>query len=200
MPKSAIILFALFGAALACAAVMVAFQSTDSEPDVFLADLLFVVPTILCLAGFSFFATWRAMRRGAVRFRWAILGYAGVILLAYLGFQITTRYLVPSDIRYEFTYPGNTGTYHMVQFYFRENGRWLEGPSVQGWPMKVSFPDLNGDGHRDIRVIERQDPGGGAVEFVYLPRNDGHIFWRAVRNDTRLSAAYLAADYFSNYP
>jgi hypothetical protein len=198
MPKPAIALLSLLGAVVLVFSIVLAFQSTNSDSDLVLADFLLGAPVVLLTAGFSILTTSRAIRSGAIKFQSAAFCYAAVVLLAYCGFQITARYLIPADIRFDFSCPGNTGSYHAVQFYFKHDGRWLEGPAVEGWPLKVSFPDLNGDGHCDIRVVE--NGGTGSVEFVYLPQNDGHSFWRAVKNDSRLSAAYPPTDYFSNFP
>jgi hypothetical protein len=198
MPKTAIVFATLFGAVILAASLILPFQLMNSEPDLILADILFGLPVTLLIAGLSLWATSRAIRRHSLTFRKATSLYAGVLFLAFSAFQITSHCLVPSNIDYAFSYPGNTGSYHMVQFYFRHDGHWLEGPSVEGWPLTVSFPDLNGDGHPDIRVTDNAN--GGSVEFVYLPKNDGHCFWRAVKNETRLSAGYPPGHYFSNYP
>jgi len=71
---------------------------------------------------------------------------------------------------------------------------------MEGWPMKVAFPDLDSDGHKDIRVLEEKDLSGRAIEFVYIPcANDG-IYWKAHRMDSRLSARYKPAGICHNCP
>ncbi|HEY8962487.1 MAG TPA: hypothetical protein VIM57_09800, partial [Luteolibacter sp.] len=87
-----------------------------------------------------------------------------------------------------------------VQFQNQVGDQWLDGPSMEGWPMKVAFPDLDSDGHKDIRVLEEKDLSGRAIEFVYIPcANDG-IYWKAHRMDSRLSARYKPAGICHNCP
>jgi len=167
----------------------------NSEPVNWDALLFFLA---LFIAPLSLRCTVRSVCKKRFAIKTALLYYCTILIVSYGIFRTTKRILIPPEIQYEVSYPGNTGSYHKVQFYFKHDGRWLEGPSVEGWPMTMSFPDLNKDGHRDIRVFKNGT--NTSVEFLYLPQNDGHCFWRAVKNDSELSAAYPPGNYFSNYP
>jgi len=119
-------------------------------------------------------------------------------VIAFLTFQISSWFQCPSNIRYEFSYPGNTGTFQKVQFYNKVAGRWLEGPSVEGWPLTVSFPDINHDGYPDIRVVESEAPQKGVIEFIYIPEPKDNVYWKAGKMKSALSASYLPGKIF--YP
>lgn len=122
-------------------------------------------------------------------------------LIGYIGFHGFHWIYWPSDIRVGFgSPPGSSGSYHVARFYHRVGTEWIEGPSVEGWPMRVSFPDINSDGHKDIRVIEEHGHSGDAIEFVFIPDAKDGIFWKPQRMDTRLSAAYEPSRFFHNYP
>ena len=133
MSKVATVFIALFGALLLAASIIVALQSTDSEPDLAVVDVIFGLPVLLLAGGISFMTTRRCFRRGALTRKRAALYYAAISILSCLAFQVVSRYLTPSNISYEFSYPGNTGTYHMVQFYFKQNGcGWKDRPWKAG--------------------------------------------------------------------
>jgi hypothetical protein len=161
------------------------------------ADTVLLVAGVI-VAPFSIASTVISVCRKRLRVGIALSLYVCTVTLAWGINWITYGILVPPYIRFIVSYPGNVGDYHKVQFYFKHDGRWSEGPTVDGWPMTVSFPDLNHDGHRDIKVTENSS--GKSVEFIYLPKNDGRCFWRPVKNDSRLSAAYPPANYYSGYP
>jgi hypothetical protein len=98
--------------------------------------------------------------------------------------------LHPSHIHYKFDY-GQTGGWQEVQFSYAKDGVEIEGPWVGGFPLRVSFPDLNHDGFPDIRVVETAGYGaGGVVEYIYLPQNDGEKLWHLVRHDSGLNVSY----------
>jgi len=189
------ILFAIF---VMASAVGLPFLGMNSDSDPVVAYVILGLPAGALIGGGGILATFVAVRRGQFRARMAIFSFSIILAVGAIAYTITQRCLVPSNLRFDFSYPGNTGTYREVQFYFKHNGQWLEGPSVEAWPLTVSFPDLNGDGCPDIRVVPNE--GRGAVEFIYLPHNDGHSFWQPLKNDSGLSAAYEPARYFSNYP
>ncbi len=188
-------LFAMF--VLTCAVGLPSQLMSSDSLDLFVVAILLFLPFVAFVAG-VIFLNLLCIRRRLLRARNAVVLFASILVLSAVAFMLINRSLTPANISFAFSYPGNTGSYHAVQFYFKDNGQWLEGPSVEGWPLTVSFPDLNGDGYPDIRVVP--NVGEGAVEFVFLPKNDGHVFWRPVKNDTNLSAAYEPANYFSNYP
>jgi len=121
-------------------------------------------------------------------------------LLAFITWQVLVWVECPANIRYEFSNPGNTGTYQKVQFYHKVSGHWIKGPSVEGWPLTVSFPDINHDGHPDIRVVESLAPKKGAIEFIYIPESQDGIYRKAGRMDSALSAGYIPGKIFHNYP
>lgn len=122
-------------------------------------------------------------------------------LLGFLGFHVFNWIYWPSNIRVGFgSPPGSSGSYHVAQFHHRVGTEWIEGPSVEGWPMRVSFPDLDSDGYKDIRVIEENGHRGHAIEFVFIPEGKDGVFWEPHRMDSRLSAAYKPSHFFHNYP
>lgn len=166
MPKSFLAICALFGALLIAGGIEWAHTWLQSDPDALMGELFLGGGVIFLVGVFGFFWSLATCRSRPV-FMKAMLLQVVCIALGYAAFKITMRCLVPPNIDFEYSYPGNTGSFHMVQFYFKVNGKWLEGPSVEAWPMTLSFPDLNGDGYPDIRVTENIE--GGVVEFVYLP-------------------------------
>ena len=189
------ILAGLIGALILFGSIFNAYCATQSDDSYFLLEVWFGLPLAGLLLALSIRANTAALKRGTMKGRWAACYYVGLLVLGYSAYHITWRYLVPSDVRFVFTYPGNTDTFQCVQFYFKENGRWLAGPSVQDWPMEVRFPDLNSDGHYDIQVTDIHH--GGMVEFVYLKQNDGHVFWHLTKNTSHLSPGYPPAGLFS---
>ena len=121
------------------------------------------------------------------------------ILMAVTTSQVIIRIECPSNISFQFSNPGQTGTYQKVEFFHKVAGKWIEGPSVEGWPLTVSFPDINSDGFPDIRVVEMLHPEK-VIEFIYRPQPLGDIYWKAGKMDSGLSAAYPPAKIFYNYP
>ena len=122
-------------------------------------------------------------------------------LLGLLAFQCFNWLYWPSDIRFSFgTPPGASGSYHAVQFYQKIGHHWIEGPEVEGGPLRVAFPDLDSDGYKDIRVVEENDHRGDAIEFVYIPNAQKGIYWKSHRMDSRLSATYKPAGISYNNP
>lgn len=178
----------IFGISGILIGILVAIDSVNSDPS--LMDLCFLL-----------FAAY-----GAGVFVMLVIGRGKALLLRSLFaalLSVITVYIVawiqcPTNIRYEYSYPGNTGTYQKVQFYHKESGQWIEGPSVEGWPLTVSFPDINHDGYSDIRVIESLSPEKGVIEFIYIPKPKDKIYWKAGRMDSELSAAYPPGKIF--YP
>lgn len=134
--------------------------------------------------------------------RWKILFQLMLAppLFAFLGVQLFSLVYLPSDIRVGFDYPpGASGSYHVAQFHHRVGEEWIEGPKVEGWPMSVSFPDLNSDGYKDIRVVEtRNGHSGDSIEFVFIPDGKDGRFWKPHRMKSRLSATYKPAHLYYN--
>lgn len=197
MPRPVIAFCALFGALLIAGGVMWALCCLQSDPGERTAEFLIGVAGILVTGLFGFSISFHTCRRWPVFIKAIGLHFA-CLALGYAAFEATWHWLVPSNINFEFSYPGASGSYHAVRFHFKVNGQWIAGPSVEGWPVTVRFPDLNGDGHPDIRVTETN--GSGVVEFVYLPDDNGKVYWHLVKNSSALSAAYEPAREFSNYP
>ncbi len=182
-------LFAVIGLSLGVAFVIDK-QSSEGALRLFLFPLLFFILPIIVLVL-------------AVAQKWKALLHLVLFpaLLMYLGFHVFDWIYWPSDIRVGFgSPPGGSGSYHIAQFYHRVGPKWIEGPSVEGWPMRVSFPDLNSDGHKDIRVIEERGNSGDAIEFVFIPDAKDGIFWKPERVDSQLSAAYEPLRFLHNYP
>jgi hypothetical protein len=187
--------FCIFPIILVIGSVVAAFCQLDSDRVNW--DTVLVVLALFS-APFSIFAAVKIVRRKLLALRMVLGAYVVAVLVAWGLFSTILQILVPSYIRYTVSYPGNVGSYHEVRFQFRHNGQWLDGPTVEGWPMTFSFPDLNNDGYRDIRVTDKYEQK--SVEFTYMPKNDGRCFWHPVKNNSRLSASYPPANYYSNYP
>ncbi len=96
-----------------------------------------------------------------------------------LAHQMVWHSLHPRNLRYEFR-RGQSGSWHEVQFHHRKDGRWIEGPWIGGWALAVSFPDLDWDGHRDLRATGAR---GRVAEYVFLPKAEGDRHWHLVRNE-----------------
>ena len=139
----------------------------------------------------------------AIGRKWKILWHLVLLptFLGYLGFHLFNWLYWPSNIRVGFgSPPGSSGSYHVAQFYHRVGTDWLEGPSVEGWPMRVSFPDLNSDGHKDIRVIEENTHRGDSIEFIYIPESKDGVYWAPHRMESRLCASYAPSRFYHNSP
>jgi len=149
-------------------------ETADSDGDV---TLITSVCVFLVLPIFTLGWATRRLFRGAGR----SLGYSfwrlGLcICIGLLAGVVGWWRVHPSSIRFRFRDgTGASGTWREVQFEHYESGRWIVGPWVGAWPMSVRFPDIDGDGYRDIEVT-----GHGRVVLQYLPKNDGRRFWRLV--------------------
>jgi len=135
--------------------------------------------------------------------KWKILMHFLLLpaLLGFIAFQCFNWFYWPSDLRFSFGSPlGASGSFHAVQFYHKNADQWIEGPEVEGLPMRVTLPDLNSDGYKDIRVVEENSHRGDAIEFVYLPNAKDGIHWKTHRMDSRLSATYKPAGISHNNP
>jgi len=153
--------------------------STDSDGTATYFVMIFIgFPAFIVLCFWSSFATASAVRRGRTNLK-RIGAFLGVVLLLSLSVAaVRWSLLHPKRISYEFSY-GQSGSWHEVQFRSIERGEAVKGPRVGGCPLRVSFPDLNSDGHRDIRV----QGSGRLTEYEYLPDSDGPSHWRLVRNE-----------------
>jgi len=180
--------FAALGVVTGCALVI---DKRSSELAIWNLTFLLLLPTpivVLCLL---------------LAEKWKVLLHLLIVpaLLGYLAFQGLDWFYWPRNIRFQFwSPPGATGSYHCVQFQHQVGDQWVDGPLVEGWPMKVSFPDLNSDGHKDIRISEEKDHSGRVIEFVCLPNAKDGIYWKAHRMDSRLSASYKPAGICHNCP
>jgi hypothetical protein len=152
--------------------------STDSDGTASYFVLIFIgFPAFIALCFWSSFATASAVRRGRTSLKRVGVFLSVVMLLSLSVAAVRWSFLHPKRISYEFSY-GQSGSWHEVQFRSIEGGETVKGPWVGGYPLRVSFPDLNSDGHRDIRVR------GSArlTEYEYLPDSDGPSHWHLVRN------------------
>lgn len=140
----------------------------------FLGFFLIFIPTCFWCS----FAIPRALNKGRTSLKRIGQSLAVVVIVTVAAAGLRYRQLHPSHIAYEFEY-GQTGGWQAVQFSEPDGqGGQIEGPWVGGYPLSVSFPDLNGDGHRDIRV---KGGGGMLAEFEALPVPQGDKRWRYVR-------------------
>lgn len=188
MSKSATVSSAIFGIIAVATGVLFAFSNMNSDPDIVLCEFVLGLPVILLAGGISCYFNGKAIRLKLLTRKIATVRHCAILIAGYAAYRLAAGCLVPSNIEFQYSYPGNTGTFQEVQFYFKQDGHWLNGPMVEAWPMTVSFPDINHDGYPDIRVTE--NPNRGCVEFLYLPKNDGRSFWQLARNDSRLVAVY----------
>ena len=135
------------------------------------------------------------------KWKW-ILDYVTVpVLLGTLSFQCLNWFYWPRHIRFFYSNPpGASGSFHVVEFQHLVKGEWIDGPSVMRYPMRVAFPDINGDGFRDIRVVESSEKQGKAIEFVFVPNAEDKIYWVLNRSDASLSATYEAGGVFQHWP
>jgi len=128
--------------------------------------------------------------------KWKILLYFLVVpvLLGFFAFQGFDWLYWPRNIHFKFwSPPGASGSYHVVGFEHKVGDRWIEGPTVEGWSLRVAFPDLNSDGYRDIRIVEENSPSEDAIEFVYISNPTDGIYWKTHRMNSRLSVTYKPA-------
>lgn len=153
--------------------------SADSDGTATYFVLIFVgFPAIIALWFWSSFATASAVRQGRISPRRVGVLLGAVMLLSLSVAAVRWSLLHPKQISYEFSY-GQSGSWHEVQFRSIDRGETIKGPWVGGYPLRVSFPDLNSDGHRDIRVRGSDR----LTEYEYLPDSDGPSHWHLVRNE-----------------
>ena len=153
--------------------------SSDSDGTATYFILIFIgFPVFIGLGFWSSFATASAIRRGRASLKRVGVFLGLVMLLSFSIAAVRRSLLHPKRISYEFSY-GQSGSWHEVQFRSIERGQAVKGPWVGGYPLQVSFPDLNSDGHSDIRVRG----SGQLTEYEYLPDSDGPSHWHLVRNE-----------------
>lgn len=153
--------------------------SSDSDGTATYFMLIFFgLPALIILCCWSYFATASAVRRGRTSLKRVGVLFGAVMLLGLAVAAFRWSFLHPKRISYEFSY-GQSGSWHEVQFRSIEDGENVKGPWVGGHPLRVSFPDLNSDGHRDIRVRGT----GRLAEYEYLPDSGGPRHWRLVRKN-----------------
>ena len=185
--RPTVICASLIGAVLLACSFQLAWLST-SDRDEGVVVLMLALPTLIILGIVSMVYTGEALLKGQAKFGRVLAVYVGIGLVTYGVYGVTEACLVPSGIRLEFSYPGNTVSYQRLRVYFLQGKEWMEGPELEGWPMRVTFPDLNYDGHFDLRVTSIYQKG--TVEFIYLVKSDGRRFWHEVRDDSDLSVSY----------
>ncbi len=166
----------LFGLLFAIVAVMMALGSAASYSDDTSLTIFFGIPAIL------FTSVWavRSLIRMKMQQRWKWKWLAGAVALTFLipclAWRGVWRWVHPPNIRYEFSY-GQSSSWGAVQFSFLANEEWREGPWVGAWHVTVRFPDLNGDGHADLRVTGN---GGMVAEYIYLPEGTNGRWWHLI--------------------
>lgn len=177
----------IFGGAVVLFAAELGVQSSESD----ISDVLFLaLPIMMLWAAVYFVMLVIAFRKKKCRAKPLGITWAVTAVCATVAWAATWWPLHPSNIDYRFDY-GASGGWHEVQFSFTRDGQKIEGPWVGGFPLRVSFPDIDRDGFKDIRVTETAGVGaGGTVEYLYLPKNDGTKFWKLFRNDTGLRVSY----------
>lgn len=179
------IIFLILGLYAGC---QVGLDAADSEPAftmLLVYGIIFLGPFIG--VGWLVWGSWQPPSKE----RWYLrILRLFIMVLAIIGAHAFGSWRVcPSHIRYEFDYSvGASSTWHEVQFHHLENGQWIQGPRVYAWPMAVSFPDLNHDGHRDIEVT-----GHGRVTFLYLPQNNGRQYWQLHEREGSYDVSYAPA-------
>ena len=157
----------------------------DSDRDVTLLAFLGLVFGMPCFT--IGWLTWRQFYPGRVPLRRYLLRLPIILVVAFFAAAIGWWRVHPSGIRYRFADgTGASGTWREVQIEHLEAGTWLEGPWVGAWPMKVRFPDIDGDGYPDIEISGQE----GRVVFLYLPKNDGLRFWHLAEKSGAYAASY----------
>jgi hypothetical protein len=99
----------------------------------------------------------------------------------------------PGYLRAERSYTESVTLYHYT-FYFLDGDSKIEGPSVIGGMLSLSYPDLNKDGYRDIKVVSRTDTA--PVAEILVNPNFPHKF--SVRSVNQLSLHFPTEDYFGS--
>ncbi|MEM1058526.1 MAG: hypothetical protein AAGK14_04695 [Verrucomicrobiota bacterium] len=133
-----------------------------------------------------------------------VFGWGRHLFFSYLIVLIASYFVCvwlwqPSHVRFFVSNPGATGSYQMMEFEHWMDGGWIEGPTVEGWPMYLTFPDIDGDGFQDIRVQDTVH-AGGVIEFIYQPKALDGVYWKPGRLEGRLTAGYPPSSTFYNYP
>ncbi len=127
----------------------------------------FVISLIVAFAAFS---DARARRKLGWRAAGLSLGTTAAVVVAICAVvEWATR--PPAYLAWEFD--GRECCYQLKLFTLKE-GQRLPGPVIENPPYRLRFPDLNGDGARDLQV----DNGLGRLEYVYLPDGPEGVFWR----------------------
>lgn len=174
MPISLVILavLVLFGANTLILA------SADSDSSTTFVLIFIGFPIFIATCFWASFTSASAIKQGRTTLG-KIGGFLGTVVVVALSLSaVRWHSLHPKRITYAFDY-GQSASWHEVQFHSIEAEGIVKGPWIGGYPLSVSFPDLNADGHRDIRVR-----GNGRIaEYEYLPKPDGARYWHLVRNE-----------------
>ncbi len=113
--------------------------------------------------------------------------------------NFTRRYLFidktpyVDGLRYRFEY-GHSPSWQAVQFSLFRDGKYVNGPWIGAYPLRVSFSDINGDKYRDIRIKGYV----GIVEYQFLPERGEHGQYWALIKHTGYKISYPADGY--SYP
>jgi hypothetical protein len=160
----------------------------DSDSAQAVAVIFVILPLVFGLGIIAVaIARWAVLER---RTTWRFLTAVTVLAFVCSGllYFVVWQNLHPRHIRYKFNYgSGASGTWHEVQFYSDYSAKEAKGPWVGGWPLKVSFPDLNKDGFQDIQV---HHGNWDIVEFVYQPLVSEDKCWKLHRNEGPLMVHY----------
>ncbi len=181
-------IFWLIWALMLLAGFNLGLSSGDSDAGHAMAVILVIGPLVFGLGIIAVaLARWAVLERQTT---WRFLAAVTVLALVCSGllYFVAWQNLHPRHIHYEFSYgTGASGTWHEVQFYSDYSAKEAKGPWVGGWPVKVSFPDLNKDGFQDIQVHHGDLD---FVEFVYQPLVSEDKCWKLHRKEGQLMVHY----------
>jgi hypothetical protein len=149
--------------------------SSDSFLGVVLTILWFPIAVFLGLRSLVQFIT---QKHHLLVKLYLLGGLAVTLILAYYSVWLLQNPLYFQGVRYEFSY-GQSPTWQAVQFSYIQNGVTVKGPWIGSYPVRVSFPDIDHDGYRDIRITGN----GRLTEYRFLPDGRGkNQYWTLIQN------------------
>ena len=170
-------------------ALILAYEANSSDETSIILATMFIFPLAVLLGGRSV----RNLRRQShdmLRKLSLVFIMIFVPFFAYYGMWFFQNPLYFGGLRYKFEY-GHSPSWQAVQFSLFRDGEYVEGPWVGAYPLRVSFPDINGDKYRDIRI----DGYAGVVEYQFLPERGAHgQYWTLIKN-TGYKISYPADGY-----